>query len=303
MDSTRIRIVCVSDTHNRRPGEGFTLPKGDVLIHAGDLTNQGSFKELKKAVDWISKADFSARIVVAGNHDLSLDPGYTLKHESGWKIVPANVEACRQLLLTNPEIVYLQHTEALVHLPEKGVSLRVFGSPYSPSRGQQNWAFQYSEGDASMIWSDIPSALDVLVTHTPPAGYLDESQHWTEGGCPTLATVLERARPMLHICGHCHEGRGALVVDWQAVNNGDTSTATLKWHDPGAGGSNRRQSMLDLTGRSPGGFTVTPGKTAIVNSSVMSRSHSRNGAAPSCNKPMVVDIEVSNDSAPSSTAA
>ena len=58
--------MCISDTHNHGPGEGFTLPKGDVLIHAGDLTNQGSYNELKKALDWIGKADYAVKIVVAG---------------------------------------------------------------------------------------------------------------------------------------------------------------------------------------------------------------------------------------------
>ena len=38
----RTRIVCISDTHNTT----VKLPKGDVLIHAGDLTNQGSYSEV-----------------------------------------------------------------------------------------------------------------------------------------------------------------------------------------------------------------------------------------------------------------
>ena len=38
----RTRFVCVSDTHNSTP----KLPTGDVLIHAGDLTNQGSYQEV-----------------------------------------------------------------------------------------------------------------------------------------------------------------------------------------------------------------------------------------------------------------
>lgn len=41
----RTRFVCVSDTHNTT----VKLPKGDVLIHAGDLTNQGSFSEVRAA--------------------------------------------------------------------------------------------------------------------------------------------------------------------------------------------------------------------------------------------------------------
>ena len=62
----KTRFVCVSDTHNASPIGAFKLPKGDVLIHAGDLTNQGSHSELRKTIDWIEKADFEEKIVVAG---------------------------------------------------------------------------------------------------------------------------------------------------------------------------------------------------------------------------------------------
>lgn len=58
----KTRIVCISDTHNQTP----KLPKGDVLIHAGDLTNQGSFSELRKTAAWLENAEFEAKIVVAG---------------------------------------------------------------------------------------------------------------------------------------------------------------------------------------------------------------------------------------------
>lgn len=63
----KTRFVCVSDTHNASPKEGaFKLPKGDVLIHAGDLTKQGTFSELRKTLDWIEEADFEVKLVVAG---------------------------------------------------------------------------------------------------------------------------------------------------------------------------------------------------------------------------------------------
>lgn len=61
----KTRFVCISDTHNC--GGSFNLPLGDVLIHAGDLTNQGSFVELQKAVRWLDETDFELKIVIAGN--------------------------------------------------------------------------------------------------------------------------------------------------------------------------------------------------------------------------------------------
>jgi predicted phosphodiesterase len=62
----KTRFVCISDTHNASPNGAFKLPKGDVLIHAGDMTNQGSYSELQKTIKWIEEADFEAKIVIAG---------------------------------------------------------------------------------------------------------------------------------------------------------------------------------------------------------------------------------------------
>jgi len=64
--TTKTRIVCISDTHNQQP----SLPKGDILIHAGDLTNQGSASELTKAVNWLEKQDFEVKVIIAGIHSL-----------------------------------------------------------------------------------------------------------------------------------------------------------------------------------------------------------------------------------------
>lgn len=61
--------MCVSDTHNAVPGGAFKLPEGDVLVHAGDLTNQGTYTELQKAVKWIENANFETKIVIAGESE------------------------------------------------------------------------------------------------------------------------------------------------------------------------------------------------------------------------------------------
>ena len=43
------RFVCISDTHSST----FRVPPGDVLLHAGDLSNFGSLSELIRATDWL----------------------------------------------------------------------------------------------------------------------------------------------------------------------------------------------------------------------------------------------------------
>jgi hypothetical protein len=63
-----IRVVCISYTHDTQP----SVP-GDVLIHAGDLTPNGTAEELHAAVTWISCLPHPIKIVVAGNHDKILD--------------------------------------------------------------------------------------------------------------------------------------------------------------------------------------------------------------------------------------
>lgn len=48
--STSIRVACVSDTHNSQP----ELPDGDILLHAGDLWQYGTFDEIQKQLDWLN---------------------------------------------------------------------------------------------------------------------------------------------------------------------------------------------------------------------------------------------------------
>lgn len=41
-----VRIVCVSDTHNRTDFLEHPIPNGDILIHGGDFTSQGQKREV-----------------------------------------------------------------------------------------------------------------------------------------------------------------------------------------------------------------------------------------------------------------
>ena len=47
-----MRIVCISDTHGLHNRITNPIPKGDVLVHAGDCTNRGREKEIEEFVYW-----------------------------------------------------------------------------------------------------------------------------------------------------------------------------------------------------------------------------------------------------------
>lgn len=186
-----VSVICVSDTHNCQP----TLPDGDILIHAGDLTQSGTFKELKATVDWLRAQSHPIKIIVAGNHDLCLDSHINSPDPSS-----DDVE------IDWGDVSYLQSEETTITC-ENGRSLRVYCSPYSPKHG--NWAFQYPRSDN--VWTGIPDNTDILITHGPPRGHLD----LLNLGCVHLLQELWRVRPRLHVFGHVHEVAG---TEWLQFN-------------------------------------------------------------------------------------
>ena len=55
--SPQVRFVCISDTHSQveqaEDPAPFSVPDGDVLIHAGDMTQWGEVPKVKEFNDWI----------------------------------------------------------------------------------------------------------------------------------------------------------------------------------------------------------------------------------------------------------
>lgn len=251
----KTRFVCLSDTHNACPADGaFKLPKADVLIHAGDLTRQGTFAELRRTLDWIDHADCEVKIVIAGNHDITLDPIFYKEHGLRFhNQSPQEPQACIDLFKKYPSITYLNHESSHIYLKREDgprTSFKVFGSPYSPANGI--WAFSYPPEHASLLWDQIRLDTDIVITHTPPKYHCDESRYNGASGCKTLRETLWRVRPSLAICGHVHEGRGAERILWDldCQNVKFKESATGYWTDPGLGFGNRKQSHLDLSAKS-----------------------------------------------------
>ena len=80
----RTRILVLSDTHTQTPMPAEDalhayrepLPDADVLLHAGDLTKVGKRVEYEVMVDMIKKHSAELKLVIAGNHDITLDEEY-----------------------------------------------------------------------------------------------------------------------------------------------------------------------------------------------------------------------------------
>jgi len=168
----------ISDTHGKRP----VLPVGDVLVHCGDLTHLGSFRELRDQVAWLQSLDFAHLVFVGGNHDVAL----------GNLAAKGLEEQIRKLLFGR--IRYLRDSGVTID------GIRFWGSPWIPPYAGE---FNLPEKELRGKFALIPERTDVLVTHGPPAGVLDGGM-----GSPSLASEVQRVKPQIHCFGHVHDHRG-----------------------------------------------------------------------------------------------
>ena len=188
------KIVCISDTHGHHRDPHLKIPKGDILLHAGDLSMGGELNVLMDLNDWFGEQPHDYKIVIGGNHDRSLGGDDML----GFKI------------FTNA--IYLENSSVEVD------GLKIYGNPYTGwSFGlAQYFAFGKDRYEMPKMWGGIPRDADILLTHTPPKGMLDKvaetgfnpNEHV---GDITLLKKIREYKPKLNVFGHIHEGYGTDV--------------------------------------------------------------------------------------------
>ncbi|KAH9935955.1 metallophosphoesterase domain-containing protein 1 [Epithele typhae] len=244
-----VRIVCIADTHNHHHHIGL-LPDGDILIHAGDLSQSGTLEELHDTLDWLASHPHPHKLFIAGNHDHALSIDDTER---------------AALLATYPTLTYLQ--ESSTALSVRGRTLHVYGSPFTPAHG--SWPFQYRRGaQHDARWDAIPPDTDILITHGPPAHHTDRGS-----GCNALLAALWRVRPLLHICGHIHAGRGIEVLRWDRAQTayericakvgGWMDLLVVLWGAIGWNAASIRQTVL-VNAACLGGFRDEQTRGAVV---------------------------------------
>jgi len=178
-----MKFVAISDTHCRH--RNIKLPKGDVLLHAGDVSYRGDKEEIVDFLKWFSKQEFEHKIFIAGNHDFYFERA---KMDEVKTLIPEDV-------------IYLNDSGTTIE------GINIWGSPITP--WFFNWAFNRHRGEEiQKHWKLIPAKTDILMTHGPVSGIHDTVINSEHVGCRDLLEKIKEINPSVHLCGHIHEGYG-----------------------------------------------------------------------------------------------
>lgn len=188
-----MKIVAISDTHNRQ--NKLVIPECDILIHAGDWTSRGYRHEIRDFAKWLDKqVQCSEIVLIPGNHELEFE-----NH------LPASLEWFKEEcpwahLLINESIAI--------------DGIKIYGSPITPFFC--DWAWNKHRGDQIQpYWDAIPDDTNILITHGPPYGILDQTTY-ADGtiredrlGCYQLMNRIKQLKDLdLHFFGHIHAPGG-----------------------------------------------------------------------------------------------
>ena len=165
-----LKFIAISDTHGCH--RQLTLPKGDVLLHAGDVCNQGDKNHIEDFLEWIKDLDFEHKILIRGNHDIDLK--------------------------TKTSLLDLEMPKGVIQLDHSGVEINdipIWGIPFP-----LNWR--------SRTWNTIPNNTQILMTHQPPYSILDNPPYSPSIGNKKLLEKVKTIQPKVHLFGHIHASYG-----------------------------------------------------------------------------------------------
>ncbi len=219
MEHKKLIIDILSDTHNQHGS--FECPGGDILLHSGDVSARGSDQEILNFINWLEQQPYDHKVFIPGNHDWSLERNFAY-----WK------DEC-----TKRRIFLLNDSGVILKSMNDPYNIQVWGSPVQP--WFHSWAFNRARtqeeatsqhGWIKPHWDMIPNNTEILLTHGPPYGILDEvttingdSYHPPRlAGCEELAKRVPETDIKLHVFGHIHEGRGFAYRGEKTYINGSS---------------------------------------------------------------------------------
>lgn len=182
-----MKIVAFSDTHMLH--ERVEIPDGDLLIFAGDMSICKTVQDVSRFNAFLKTLPHPHKIVVGGNHDHLLAYSYDI---------------AKELL---QDAIYLQDSSVTIE------QITIYGSPWQPTFNTKACsAFALPRGKIiKEKWDLIPEGVDILVTHSPPCGIMDEDGGVSHG-CSDLLERVQKIQPKLHIFGHIHNHNGVVTV-------------------------------------------------------------------------------------------
>ena len=191
-------LTLISDTHNKHKhvhnNSLGDLSGGDILLHSGDISSMGHEHEITEFAKWYDGLDYNHKIFIAGNHDWGFQN---------------NSEKVKGLLTGYKSIDYIQD-ELITIQDENKPEIKIWGSPWQPEF--YNWAFNLPKNgdELKAKWDMIPDDIDILITHGPAWGILDDvdGRRGVHLGCELLAERIKTIKPKIHVCGHIHTGYG-----------------------------------------------------------------------------------------------
>jgi Icc-related predicted phosphoesterase len=184
-----MKLILLSDTHCQT--DKVEIPYGDVLIHCGDFSFRGDSGEIWDFAEWLKEQPHKYKLWIPGNHELGLED-----------------------FPYNTKIIDHYAGSICLHNKEHSIDgIKFFGSAWTPEFN--NWAFNHNKEQAKRYWAYAPDEIDVLITHGPPLGFLDNSDINNRLGCKSLLNYTKRVQPKVHAFGHIHGGYGHITHRWE----------------------------------------------------------------------------------------
>lgn len=193
-----IDCTLISDLHGFYP----QLDGGDMLIVSGDFTASDTPDQFQYFFSWLSEQDYESAVVIGGNHDNLLQKG----------CIPF-------LELDKPLDISIY---CLCDSGTEFEGLKIWGSPWTTKfKGMNPHCMAFTvdtDEELAEKWKLIPEDIDILITHSPPFGILDNVENRKNVGSSSLRETIEKIKPRLHVFGHTHEGYGQMLLKHSGPN-------------------------------------------------------------------------------------
>jgi len=177
-----MKICCISDTHSQH--KQITIPKCDLLLHAGDFSEWGEEQELVDFLTWFESQPAIYKVFISGNHD------WICEKRPDWV----------RTIVSGYDVIYLRDETFTID------NLNIYGYPWQPKFC--NWAFNANSKQRKRFVKQIPNTTDIIISHGPPLQILDQVFRGNHVGCEFLSQRAQNIKPMICLVGHIHESYG-----------------------------------------------------------------------------------------------